>query len=363
MQEEYTLLLVDDNTNNLDVLSDLLLSKGYDVLVSIDGLSAIERARLTQPHLILLDIMMPGIDGFETCTRLKEDPETKDIPIIFMTALGDTQSKVKGFSSGAVDYITKPFESDEVLARVSTHLFIQKLQKDLKEKNVLLSDRAAHLESEVNKRTVRLREALELVKSASLDTILRLSMAAEYKDEDTGEHTKRIGHFSATIAKKLGLPDDEVETILYAAPMHDIGKIGIPDAILLKPGKLDKDEWNIMQTHTTIGGKILADSNINFIQLAYTAAMSHHEKWDGKGYPQGISGKDIPIIGRIVAVVDVFDALLSKRPYKQPFTLEKTLAIINEGKGNHFDPEIVDIFLENIDEMLDIRNKFKDHHD
>ncbi len=361
--DEYTLLLVDDNTTNLDVLSDLLLNKGYEILVSIDGASAIERARLTQPHLILLDIMMPGIDGFETCKRLKADPATAEIPVIFMTALGDTQNKVRGFSSGAVDYITKPFEADEVLARVSNHLLIQQLQKDLKEKNALLSDRAKHLESEVHKRTLLLKDALKLLKSASLDTILRLTMAAEYKDKDTGQHTRRIGHLSGATAKLLNLSDKEVETILNAAPMHDIGKIGIPDAILLKPGKLDKDEWDIMRQHTTIGAKILAGSDVDFINLAHTVAMTHHEKWDGSGYPTGLSGNDIPIIGRIVAIVDVFDALLSRRPYKEPFSLEMTLAILEEGRGNHFDPDIVDLFLANIDELLAIRQKYTDTTD
>lgn len=360
MSDEITLLLVDDNPNNLNVLSDLLEKKGYEILVALNGEAALERAAFTRPHLILLDIMMPGLDGFETCERLKKDPGLADIPVIFMTALGDTKSKVKGFSTGAVDYITKPIEPDEVLARVETHLTIQKLQRELREKNAMLSDRAVHLEAEVRKRTEQLQEAFESIKTASLDTIFRLSMAAEYKDEDTGEHTKRIGHFSAAIAEKLGHDPHFVETVLYAAPLHDIGKIGIPDRILLKPGKLDDDEWKIMRSHAEIGSLILADSEVDYMQMAYTAAKTHHEKWDGSGYPQGLRGEDIPLIGRIVAVVDVFDALMSKRPYKRAFSLEESLNIIKEGRGHHFDPQIVDLFLDNIDDILRIREKFSD---
>ena len=178
--------------------------------------------------------------------------------------------------------------------------------------------------------------------------------------EDTGEHTKRIGHYSAAIAKKLEQDDHFIETVLYAAPMHDVGKIGIPDKILLKPGKLDAEEWSIMQTHAAIGGKIMADSDVDYIQMAYTAAMTHHEKWDGNGYPNKLKGEEIPLIGRIVAVVDVFDALMSKRPYKEPFSLEKTISIITEGRGNHFDPKIVNAFLEILDEILQIRKEFQD---
>lgn len=360
MNKEITVLLVDDNPDNINVLSDLLEREGYEILVALDGVTAIERAAYSRPDIILLDIMMPGIDGFETCEQLKKDVSLADIPVIFMTALTDTKSKITGFSAGAVDYITKPIDPDEVLARVSTHLTIQRLQLELKEKNAMLEDRAVHLEAEVKDRTKQLDHALQQLKSASLDTIFCLSMAAEYKDEDTGEHTKRIGHFSAAIARKMGKDSHYVETVLYAAPLHDIGKIGIPDRILLKPGKLEGNEWDIMRTHAEIGGKILVDSDVDFIQMAYLAAMSHHEKWNGSGYPQGLNGLNIPLIGRIVAVVDVFDALMSKRPYKKAFSLEESLEIIREGRGNHFDPEIVDVFEANLDEILEIRRTFGD---
>ncbi len=361
MQENTsTLLLVDDNPKNLNVLSDMLDNKGYEILFALDGIAALERAAMVKPNLILLDVMMPEIDGFETCQRLKSDESTRDIPVIFMTALTDTENKVKGFAAGAVDYITKPIEPEEVLSRVRTHLTIQNLQAELRDKNALLADRAVHLEAEVAERTEQLKGALNMIKSASLDTIFRLSMAAEYKDEDTGEHTKRIGHYSAAIARKLGLKEKAEEAILYAAPMHDVGKIGIPDRILLKPGKLTPSEWEVMKQHAEIGGKILEGSEANYIQMARTAAITHHEKWDGSGYPKGLTGDNIPLVGRIVAVVDVFDALMSNRPYKKAFSLEQSLSIIKEGKGKHFDPNIVEVFHEILDEILEIREKFKD---
>ncbi len=215
------------------------------------------------------------------------------------------------------------------------------------------------MEAEVVKRTEALKQSLEKMKAASLDTIFRLARAAEYKDEDTGEHIQRMSHYSTAIARKMGLSEEFLEHILFAAPMHDVGKIGIPDAVLKKPGKLDAAEWEIMRQHTVMGARILSGSSAEFMKLAEVIALAHHEKWDGKGYPQGIKGADIPLGGRIVALADVFDALTSKRPYKEPMPLEKAFAIITEGRGSHFDPEAVDAFFAIKDEIAASLNWWK----
>jgi putative two-component system response regulator len=224
-------------------------------------------------------------------------------------------------------------------------------------------DYQQHLEQKVARRTAELRRAVKKIKLASLDTIHRLSRAAEYRDEDTGAHIKRMSQYSAAVARKMGLNEETVEIILYATPMHDVGKIGIPDHILLKPGKLDPDEWQIMKQHTIIGAQILQGSDAEFIKLAKVIALTHHEKWDGSGYPKGLRGSKIPLAGRITAIADVFDALTTKRPYKEPFSLEKSFGIIKQSRGNHFDPGVVDAFFATEDEILSIREKYKDEHE
>ncbi|MBU2552287.1 MAG: HD domain-containing protein [Proteobacteria bacterium] len=209
----------------------------------------------------------------------------------------------------------------------------------------------------VESREMRAKVLLDEVKASYFDTINRLVLAAEYKDEDTGDHIVRLSLYSTLIAEKLGLSSEEIEIIFYAAPMHDVGKIGIPDSILMKPAKLTPEEFEIMKTHTTIGAAILADSKADVLQAAQVIALSHHEKWNGQGYPRGLAGADIPLYGRIVGLPDVFDAVISKRPYKEPYPLEKALEIITEGRGTHFDPEVVDVFMDNLDQMLEIREK------
>jgi len=215
------------------------------------------------------------------------------------------------------------------------------------------------MEAEVARRTQELTRAFEKIKIASLDTVYRLSRAAEYKDEDTGAHVQRMSHYSSAIARGMGLDEEFIENVLWAAPMHDVGKIGIPDRVLLKPGKLDDDEWVIMRQHTTIGAEILKDADADFIKLAADIALTHHEKWNGSGYPHGIKGPDIPLAGRIVALADVFDALTTERPYKEPFPLEKAFAIIKEGQGVHFDPEVTDTFFSIEDEIIAELNWWK----
>ncbi len=344
--KKQTILIVDDAPENIDIL-DGILCNDYKIKVALNGEKALKIVTgKMMPDLILLDIMMPGIDGYEVCRRLKSRADTKKIPVIFVTAKGEVADESKGFEAGCVDYITKPVSPSLVKARVQTHL--------------ALYDQNRILEEKVMQRTAQLREAFSKIKSASLDTIHRLSKAAEYKDEDTGAHILRMSNYSAAVARKMGQDEATVESILYAAPMHDIGKIGTPDRILLKPGKLDADEWEIMKQHTVNGAQILKSSDAEFINLGEVIALSHHEKWDGNGYPRGLSGEEIPIAGRIVAIADVFDALTSKRPYKEPFSLKKSYTIIRESSGSYFDPDVVDAFFAIEDEILTIKEKYKD---
>jgi len=342
---KWKVLVVDDEPNNLQLLGQILQEQ-YQLSFATDGAKALDAAWKVKPDIILLDIMMPGMDGYEVCRRLKVDPETSKIPVIFVTAMGEMEDERRGFEVGGVDYITKPVSRPIVQARVRTHL--------------ALYDQNRLLEEMVQQRTKQLRQAFEKIKTASLDTIHRLSRAAEYKDEDTGAHILRMSNYSAAVARKMGLNEKTVESILYAAPMHDIGKIGTPDRILLKPGKLDPDEWAIMKQHAANGARILEGSDADFIKLGEVIALTHHEKWDGSGYPKGLKGKEIPKVGRIVAIADVFDALTTKRPYKEPFSLEKSYGIIKESKGSHFDPDVVDAFFAVEDEILQIKEKYKD---
>ena len=336
---------MDDEPSNLQLLRQILQDQ-YQLSFATDGMKALDVARKLKPDIILLDIMMPEMDGYDTCRQFKADPVTAKIPVIFVTAMGEVDDERQGFDVGGVDYITKPISVPIVQARIRTHL--------------ALYDQNRVLEAMVQQRTKQLQEAFQAVKNASLDTIHRLSKAAEFKDEDTGAHILRMSNYSAVIARRMGLKKRTVESILYAAPMHDIGKIGTPDHILLKPGKLDADEWEIMKQHTINGGRILEGSEKGFIKLGETIAMTHHEKWDGSGYPKGLKGKEIPLAGRIAAIADVFDALTSKRPYKEPFPLEKSYNILREGKGSHFSPEVVDAFFAVKDEILQIKEKYKD---
>jgi putative two-component system response regulator len=254
---------------------------------------------------------------------------------------------------GADDYISKTAAHAEIVARVRAHLRTKQLKDWMK-------THQQNLETEATRRTNQLNHTLKQLRDASLDTIFKLTAASEYRDNETGAHIKRMSHYSALIAQKMELKSKTVETILYAAPMHDIGKIGIPDKILLKPGKLNAEEWEVMKKHTTIGADILNGSNIGFVRMGEIIARTHHEKWDGSGYPYGLKGCKIPLAGRIVALADVFDALTSKRPYKEAFSVEKANRIILEERGRHFDPEVVDGFFSVQDGILKIKETYQD---
>lgn len=353
MKNKPKILVVDDEPINVKLLKANLLSQECEVLTASGGEEALKIIFSNQIDLILLDVMMPDINGFEVTKRLKADENTRGIPIILVTSLRDTEDRIKGIESGCDDFLSKPVDKSELVARVQSLLKVKAYYDYMR-------DYEKKLEAEVSRRTQELQLALKKIEEASLETIYRLSKAAEYKDEGTAVHIQRMSHYAVTVARRLHLSQNTITAILYAAPMHDIGKIGVPDHILLKPGKLDPDEWKIMKQHTIIGGKILEGSKRGFIKLGEIIALTHHEKWDGSGYPKGLKGKQIPLVARIVAIADVFDALTSKRPYREPLTVEEAFNIIKEGKGTHFDPQVVDVFFESEQEILSIKERFSD---
>jgi putative two-component system response regulator len=339
MIEKQTILVVDDNPENIHVLSGILRPY-YKVKAAINGNIAIKIAcGEEKPDIILLDIMMPELDGFAVCKYLKQLPETSEIPIVFVSAKSEVSDEKKGFELGAVDYITKPVSPPLVLARVSAHL--------------KLADQKSHLMMLVKEKTADLEKTrLEIIES--------LGRAAEFKDNETGMHVVRMSWYSYYLAKRVTGNNNWSELLRNAAPMHDIGKIGIPDEVLLKPGKLDPEEWAIMQKHVEYGVEILGEHKTELLSLALEVAQYHHEKWDGSGYPKGVSGEDIPLSARIVAIADVFDALTSERPYKKAWTVEKTLALIESESGKHFDPDLVPKFIACLSKILKVKEEYTD---
>ena len=318
-----TILVVDDTAENIDVLSGIL-RHDYKVKAALNGALALRIANSTPPDLILLDVMMPQMDGYEVCRQLKANADTHHIPVIFVTAKTEEEDEAKGFALGAVDYITKPVSPVLVLARVKSQL--------------TLRDQAKHLESLVQQRTQELHDS-------RIEIIRRLGRAAEYKDNETGLHVIRMSWFCRFLAEAAGKDPDWCDLLYHAAPMHDIGKIGIPDNVLLKPGKLDADEWQIMQRHAQYGADIIGEHNSPLLQMAREVAIYHHEKWDGSGYPHGLAGTAIPLSARIVALADVFDALTSERPYKKAWPEHEAIALLEKEAGAHFDPELVPLFI------------------
>ncbi|HEY9192191.1 MAG TPA: HD domain-containing phosphohydrolase [Methyloversatilis sp.] len=319
-----TILCVDDDPVNLQVIRQIL-QNDYRLLFARDGRRALELAETVHPDLILLDVMMPGMSGHEVCAALKAIPALARVPVIFVTTLSDIDDEARGFELGAVDYLIKPVSAPIVRARVRTHLSLVSID--------------------------------DLVESR-LQIIRRLGLAAEYKDNETGLHVIRMSHYAHILALAAGWSAEMAQELLHAAPMHDVGKIGIPDRILSKPGKFDRDEWAIMQSHVEIGVRIIGEHPSGLLSMARRITASHHEKWDGSGYPEGLSGEDIPIEARIVAVADVFDALTSERPYKPAWPVGVACAHLVEQKGLHFDPHLIDLFMESLPQIMEVRERW-----
>lgn len=356
--EECTILIVDDTKMNIDILVNAMGDR-YDLSVAMNGPAALQLAKDEIPDLILLDIMMPGMDGFEVLEQLKADKLTKDIPVILLSALSEVGNKAKGFTLGAVDYIIKPFHLEEVFARINTHLKLKAAQSALKEFNDSLQARVAEQVEELNK--------------SQLAMIFALAKLSHTRDDNTGMHLERVQHLCKELSLALGehpyyqniITTEFADVIYHTSPLHDVGKVGIEDAILLKPGKLSQEEFEIMKTHTTLGSSTLESvlkhyPNNEFIKMGIAIARHHHEKWDGKGYPDNLCGTDIPLSARIMALVDVYDALRTKRPYKEPFTHERSINIIQEQSGTAFDPDIAEVFLQSHERFDNVYNNLMD---
>jgi len=346
-KEVARILIVDDESVNLKLLDKMLSAQGYSNLVLVqDSRQVLEIYRQTRTDLILLDINMPHLDGFEVMEQLKALNDPLFPPVVILTAQHGQDFLLRALNSGARDFITKPFYCNELLARVRNMLDAQLMHR-------MLHDQKAVLDEMVQTRTAELRRT-------RLQVVQQLGRAAEYRDNETGNHILRMSHISALLAKSIGWNEADCELMLHASPMHDIGKIGIPDHILLKPDKLEPEEWEIMKSHAVIGANILEGDDSDLMKCAGEIALTHHEKWDGSGYPYGLSGEAIPLTGRIAALADVFDALTSARPYKKAWTLEAAVDLIKENRGIHFDPELVAVFLEQLPEILKIRDQFSE---
>ncbi|KUE80761.1 two-component system response regulator [Aeromonas schubertii] len=354
-----TILVVDDNPENRAVLIGLL-KPHYRILVAVNGAQALEICQRSQPELVLLDVMMPELDGYEVCRRLKEHPELAEIPVIFLTAKSQIEDEEMGFSVGAVDYIMKPISPPILLSRVRTHIRLRQARAALARQNEVLEQR-------VKART----HELEVLQDA---IIVAMASLAETRDNETGNHIRRTQHYIRALALQLvadghhreQLTPSAIELLFKSAPLHDVGKVGIPDEVLLKPGKLTSDEFEVMKSHTTQGLNVLKtvenalDFKCDFLRLANEIAYCHQEKWDGSGYPQGLKGETIPLSARLMSVADVYDALISRRVYKPAFTHEKAVEIIREGRGQHFDPQVVDAFLAIEGHFQEIARQYQD---
>lgn len=359
MDSPSKILIIDDERFHLNVIVNLLDDE-YKIVVAKSAEKGLEIAKFDPlPDLILLDVLMAGMDGYEVCRRLKAERKTRHIPIIYLTVKGDVADETRGFALGAVDYITKPFSPPIVRARVKTHLALSRALSELEQQN-------EHLEERIQERTLEITRTQDVA-------IYCLASLAETRDNETGNHIRRTQCYVRTLAEHLKnqpkfqqtLNDEAINLLYKSAPLHDIGKVGVPDRILLKPGKLSREEWQEMKRHTIYGKEAISRAeqelgSTSFLAYACEIAITHHEKWDGSGYPNGLKGDGIPVSGRLMAIADVYDALISKRVYKPAFSHERAVKIIIEGNGVHFDPDVVDAFLALEQEFVAIAKRFAD---
>jgi len=356
----YTVLTIDDDKTNRRILASFLLLEGYNVLQAENGTTGLDILATQPVDVVLLDVMMPGIDGIEVCRRIRETPSLAHIPIIIVTALDDSEARVRGKRAGCDDFLLKPVDKTELIVRINNLLTIKLYHEHLKHHNELLDEELKRRNTERYLALERLKNSEEKLRNSRTEIINRLSRAAEFRDDETARHVQRMSHYCHLLADKTGLEKEHCNLLQMASPLHDVGKIGISDTILLKPGRLTNEEFETMKRHAEIGYRILYGSETDLLQMAGEIAWTHHEKYDGSGYPRGLKGEDIPIEGRIAAIADVFDALSTDRVYRPALSLEKTLDIMKEGREKHFDPSLLDLFLSSIDELMKIREVFAD---
>lgn len=352
------ILVVDDEETNRTLLERVLTKEGYEIVTAVDGRGALTLLSGVKVDLVLLDVQMPGIDGIEVCRRIRKKVDLPHLPVVMVTSLTDRWSRIACKEAGCDDFLSKPVDFTELAVRVRNLLTVKRFNEQLER------DRE-WLEQEVQKRTAELQTALadltsaqQQVRVSQQEIIRRLATATEYRDDETGAHILRMSSYARLLAEKRGLDDDRVQAIFEASPMHDVGKVGIPDRVLLKPGRLTDEEFETMKGHAEIGYRILAGSPSELVKLASVIAWTHHEKYDGTGYPRGLSGEAIPLEGRICAIADVFDALTSDRCYRPAMEVEKAVQIMREGWDTQFDPVLLDLFLDSLDEVLAIRDKY-----
>ena len=344
--EDNKIMIVDDSPTSVMFLERMLSQYGFKNIVSVgDPRMVMEKYLEYEPDLLLLDLVMPYLNGFDILEQLDELTESSYLPVIVITSQNDKENKLKALSLGAQDFIGKPFDDSEVLTRISNFLNVRQMQNKIKNYNQWLEE--------------KIRENNEEISALQTDLILRLLRAAETRDYNTGGHIIRIGKYAYILSRALGMSEEKSRKMAEACKMHDIGKIGIPDGILLKNGKLTDEEWEIMKTHSVKGAEMLRDSPSDNLKLAEEIALTHHEKWDGSGYPNGLKGEDIPLSGRIMALIDVFDALLNDRPYKKAWNMEQTVFYIQTESGRHFDPKIVVAFMENLTKFTEVYHSFQ----
>ncbi len=354
------ILVVDDEATMRRLLEKLLRMEGYEVMLASSGEQALAELLRHGADTVLLDMRMPGMTGLDVCRQIRNHPRSLHTPVVFITAVNDRELRRKGMEAGADDFLSKPFDEVELLARIRNSVRVKRYYDNMEQQK-------DQLEVAVRERTAALNEAISKLTQIQVDlrnsqeeTIYRLSRAAEFRDDETGQHLQRMSRYCQLIARRIGLDEATCEMLRIASPMHDVGKLGIPDRILLKPGRLTPEEFAVMKGHAEIGYRILVGSDATPLKMAATIAHTHHEKWDGNGYPRGLKGEEIPLHGRIAAIADVFDALTSARPYKPAWKLDDALNLMRTNSGAHFDPTLIDVFFEALPEVLEIRERFVD---